>query len=85
MRSASIGSIAAALRAGNLQWQAALRTDTLVKAVMPGPQLVSAVPLSRRLKARYPAVPIVWGGIIDNWVGIVYDGMARAPSGAESE
>lgn len=30
--------------------------------VMPGPQLVSAVPLARELKARYPALPIVWGG-----------------------
>ncbi|MEP6731726.1 MAG: radical SAM protein [bacterium] len=31
-------------------------------SVMPGPQLVSAVPLARDLKARYPAIPIVWGG-----------------------
>jgi anaerobic magnesium-protoporphyrin IX monomethyl ester cyclase len=30
--------------------------------VMPGPQLVSAVPLSKALKARFPDVPIVWGG-----------------------
>jgi hypothetical protein len=30
--------------------------------VMPGPQLVSAVPLTRALKARYPRLPIVWGG-----------------------
>ncbi|MDB5703921.1 MAG: Radical domain protein [Sphingomonas bacterium] len=30
--------------------------------VMPGPQLVSAVPLSQALKAKYPAMPIVWGG-----------------------
>jgi hypothetical protein len=30
--------------------------------VMPGPQLVSAVPLTRDLKARYPDVPTVWGG-----------------------
>ncbi len=30
--------------------------------VMPGPQLVSAVPLSKTLKARYPELPIVWGG-----------------------
>jgi len=30
--------------------------------VMPGPQLLSAVPLARELKARYPAVPVVWGG-----------------------
>ena len=31
-------------------------------SVMPGPQLVSAVPLSRAVKALYPALPIVWGG-----------------------
>jgi len=31
-------------------------------SVMPGPQLVSAVPLARALKQRYPALPIVWGG-----------------------
>ncbi len=30
--------------------------------VMPGPQLVSAVPLARRLRDRYPEVVIVWGG-----------------------
>jgi radical SAM superfamily enzyme YgiQ (UPF0313 family) len=30
--------------------------------VMPGPQLVQAVPLSRALKQRFPGVPIVWGG-----------------------
>lgn len=30
--------------------------------VMPGPQLVSAVPLSRALKRRFPHIPIIWGG-----------------------
>ena len=30
--------------------------------VMPGPQLNEAVPLTRTLKARFPGVPIVWGG-----------------------
>lgn len=30
--------------------------------VMPGPQLVSAVPLAREIKTRYPHVAIVWGG-----------------------
>ena len=30
--------------------------------VMPGPQLVSAVPLARSLKERFPDIPIVWGG-----------------------
>jgi anaerobic magnesium-protoporphyrin IX monomethyl ester cyclase len=31
-------------------------------SVMPGPQLVSAVPFSRDIKARFPDVPVVWGG-----------------------
>ena len=31
-------------------------------SVMPGPQLVSAVPLSRAVKARHSDIPIVWGG-----------------------
>src|SRR4051812_36437799 len=31
-------------------------------SVMPGPQLTSAVPLSREIKARHPGIPIVWGG-----------------------
>lgn len=30
--------------------------------VMPGPQLVAAVPIARRLKERFPGIPIVWGG-----------------------
>lgn len=30
--------------------------------VMPGPQLASAVPLTRAIKQNHPAVPIVWGG-----------------------
>jgi anaerobic magnesium-protoporphyrin IX monomethyl ester cyclase len=30
--------------------------------VMPGPQLLEAVPQARRLKAMFPDVPIVWGG-----------------------
>jgi radical SAM superfamily enzyme YgiQ (UPF0313 family) len=30
--------------------------------VMPGPQLVSAVPLAAAIRARHPDVPIVWGG-----------------------
>ncbi|MFW6078219.1 MAG: B12-binding domain-containing radical SAM protein [Gemmatimonadota bacterium] len=34
----------------------------IAMTVMPGPQLVSAVPLTKRLKARYPSLPIVWGG-----------------------
>lgn len=34
----------------------------IAMTVMPGPQLVSAVPLARRLKAVYPDIPMVWGG-----------------------
>ena len=34
----------------------------IAMTVMPGPQLVSAVPLARELKRRHPEVPIVWGG-----------------------
>ena len=30
--------------------------------VMPGPQLVSAVRLSKALRAQHPDVPLVWGG-----------------------
>jgi len=30
--------------------------------VMPGPQLTHAVPLTRAIKARYPAIPTIWGG-----------------------
>ena len=30
--------------------------------VMPGPQLVSAVPLAKAVKQQFPDVPIIWGG-----------------------
>ena len=30
--------------------------------VMPGPQLASAVKLTRQVKARHPDIPTVWGG-----------------------
>src|SRR6202000_2590722 len=30
--------------------------------VMPGPQLVRAVPIAKAVKARFPDVPIIWGG-----------------------
>src|SRR4051794_39055124 len=36
--------------------------QAIALTVMPGPQLVSAVPLSRALKRRFPHMPIVWGG-----------------------
>jgi radical SAM superfamily enzyme YgiQ (UPF0313 family) len=44
---------------------AALRhtaADFLAVTVMPGPQLKSAVPLTRALKERHPHVQVVWGG-----------------------
>ena len=31
-------------------------------SVMPGPQMVAAIDLSRRFRERYPKTPIVWGG-----------------------
>jgi radical SAM superfamily enzyme YgiQ (UPF0313 family) len=34
----------------------------IAMTVMPGPQLVSAVPLSKAIKARFPNIPIIWGG-----------------------
>ena len=34
----------------------------IAMTVMPGPQLVSAVALSKALKGRFPGKPIVWGG-----------------------
>ncbi len=46
--------------------EAGRRSDDPVKVVamtvMPGPQLVSAVPLARQIKEHYPEVLIVWGG-----------------------
>jgi hypothetical protein len=36
--------------------------DLVAFTVMPGPQLLSAVPLTRALRARCPGVPIAWGG-----------------------
>ena len=34
----------------------------IAMTVMPGPQLLSAVPISKQLKERFPTVPIIWGG-----------------------
>jgi anaerobic magnesium-protoporphyrin IX monomethyl ester cyclase len=44
--------------------------------VMPGPQLVSAVPLAHALKARHPRIPIVWGG---NFPSLYPAPVLRAP------
>jgi radical SAM superfamily enzyme YgiQ (UPF0313 family) len=36
--------------------------ELLAVSVMPGPQMVEAVRLSREFRKKYPSVPIVWGG-----------------------
>ena len=38
------------------------RLTAIAITVMPGPQLVRAVPMARDLKHRFPGVPIIWGG-----------------------
>jgi radical SAM superfamily enzyme YgiQ (UPF0313 family) len=41
---------------------AALRPDVLGVSVMPGPQLRTAIPVTKRLKALLPNLTVVWGG-----------------------
>jgi radical SAM superfamily enzyme YgiQ (UPF0313 family) len=36
--------------------------ELLAVSVMPGPQMVAAVETCRQIRARYPRLPIVWGG-----------------------
>ena len=36
--------------------------ELLAVSVMPGPQMVAAIPLCRFFREKYPLVPIVWGG-----------------------
>ena len=36
--------------------------ELLAVSVMPGPQMVAAIPVCRQFRLSYPAVPIVWGG-----------------------
>lgn len=36
--------------------------EMLGVSVMPGPQMVAAIALSKEFRARWPKVPIVWGG-----------------------
>ena len=36
--------------------------ELLAVSVMPGPQMVAAIPLCRTFREKYPSVPIVWGG-----------------------
>jgi anaerobic magnesium-protoporphyrin IX monomethyl ester cyclase len=49
-------------------WQALQRAmerqpaELLAVTVMPGPQMVAAIPLCRAFREKYPGVPIVWGG-----------------------
>ncbi len=41
---------------------AAHTIELLAVSVMPGPQMVSAIPLCKNFRRRHPRVPIVWGG-----------------------
>lgn len=41
---------------------ASLAPDVLGVSVMPGPQLRTAIPVTKRLKARFPEMTVVWGG-----------------------
>jgi len=36
--------------------------ELLAVSVMPGPQMVAAIPVCRQFRQSYPSVPIVWGG-----------------------
>lgn len=36
--------------------------ELLAVSVMPGPQMVAAIPLCREFRKRHPNVPVVWGG-----------------------
>ncbi|MBI1940381.1 MAG: B12-binding domain-containing radical SAM protein, partial [Acidobacteria bacterium] len=38
------------------------RVELLAVSVMPGPQMVSAMATCREIRARFPQVPVVWGG-----------------------
>jgi len=38
------------------------RIDAVGVSVMGGPQLLSAIAVSRALRAQFPAMPIIWGG-----------------------
>jgi radical SAM superfamily enzyme YgiQ (UPF0313 family) len=56
---------------GNADPQPQATLDSIVKheevtllavSVMPGPQMVAAIPLCREFRSKYPSIPIVWGG-----------------------
>lgn len=36
--------------------------DLLAVSVMPGPQMVAAIPVCKEFRQKYPSVPIAWGG-----------------------
>jgi len=36
--------------------------ELLAVSVMPGPQMIAAIPLCRSFRKKFPSVPIVWGG-----------------------
>jgi len=36
--------------------------ELLAVSVMPGPQMVAAIPICREFRKKYPKIPIVWGG-----------------------
>jgi radical SAM superfamily enzyme YgiQ (UPF0313 family) len=38
------------------------KVTLLAVSVMPGPQMVAAIPLCRQFRQKYPSIPIVWGG-----------------------
>jgi anaerobic magnesium-protoporphyrin IX monomethyl ester cyclase len=52
------------------------RVRAIAMTVMPGPQLVSAVPLAKAVKARFPAIPIIWGG---NFGSLYPEAVLNAP------
>src|SRR6188508_533320 len=41
---------------------AAIAPDLLGVTVMPGPQLRTAIPITKSLKRRFPNMTVVWGG-----------------------
>jgi radical SAM superfamily enzyme YgiQ (UPF0313 family) len=48
--------------AATLQTIGSATVDALGVSVMGGPQLRSAIALSRAVRARFPRIPIIWGG-----------------------
>lgn len=38
------------------------KVEMLAITVMPGPQMVAAIPICKEFRKKYPRVPIVWGG-----------------------